>query len=158
MPLDVDEVKMLQYLPYSRRRVVEIRVPSGSHTVSFQSQLYELITEPAPWTREERWRSRGPQVYSEDLDDDGPSEATDPGPLEKEEATITEPARLSIWAESEAFGSGIPADLIGIGLRGRWALMGTAETAWWTFKAKDCRYNNVLPLTTRCTACILAKH
>lgn len=67
--------------------------------------------------------------------------------LEGEKATIAEPSEIIIWIEEAALrslSSGTDG-AVGMGLRGRWALMGAHTTAgedsWWTFKAKDCEFS-----------------
>lgn len=76
------------------------------------------------------------------LDDDDDEEGAQPCAAEvEEEATNPEPSgSITVWANLDEYGASKEA-LIGMGLRGRWAMMGPRDAqvnAWWTFKPKDC--------------------
>ncbi len=141
---------MIEYLPYARRRISRVLPPCtpSPDTPAYATKLIRVITVPAPWTPEEKWRSHQrfkDEASDEEEVDDGVFEDA-VGPLEKEVATILEPEELVIWIEAAALGGRADlSTLVGMGLRGGWALFGKQSSLsegdrWWAFKAKDCRY------------------
>ncbi|WWC88441.1 uncharacterized protein L201_003352 [Kwoniella dendrophila CBS 6074] len=150
-PLNPERVSLIQYLPFSRRRVVAVLPPAEPRAdiPAYASRCHQLVTVPAPWTPNEKWRILRPKFDDEGSEDEesdsgGPAVTTS-HPLDQEKATIDEPDKVSIWVESHLFDDnpGLAERLPGAGLRGRWGLMGQEEgsetnyTQWWTFKAKD---------------------
>ncbi|WVR06546.1 hypothetical protein IAU60_003577 [Kwoniella sp. DSM 27419] len=140
------DVRMLDYLPYSRRKITHILPPleSDSAEPSFTSLCHRLVTVPAPWTPDEKWRTS--RVPDELILQDDP-QVSDPGEadFDKEQSTMTEPEELTIWVELESLAKeNIPHHrLVGMGLRGRWGRLGLPDTdtfapqQWWMFQAKD---------------------
>jgi hypothetical protein len=120
------------------------KVNSSTSSSSLDAAMYRLVTEPASWTREEKWKNR-PRFTDEGTDDEvdflapvvEPNVAT---AFEEEVASIAEPQSLEILIEGTALDLGRLDSYIGIELRGRWGLVGSAKehTGWWIFKAKDC--------------------
>ncbi|WWC70987.1 uncharacterized protein I206_104940 [Kwoniella pini CBS 10737] len=151
-PLVMEDVSLVGYLPFSRRRIVSILSPPNttSDSPSYTRACHRIVTVPAPWTMAERWRNQRPTSNGEvsgigiedDFDERGDAA---PLPLDQETPTIAEPAELVIWVESKIFDDdpNLANRLVGAGLRGRWGLMGDRDgslesyTQWWTFKAKD---------------------
>ena len=143
------EVSLLDYIPFARRSISSILPPFGPKPgqPAYASKLHRIVTVPAPWTPEEKWRVHRPRFDDEGSDDeeDGDDDhEIDVGALDKEEALVQEPSDLVIWFEREALGDESDLNkLIGMGLRGRWATMGKAggtdEERWWSFKPKDCK-------------------
>lgn len=140
-----DKVSLQGHLPYARRRISAV-IPPATASPFFSSTArchWRLVTVKAPWTAAEKWRG-SKLLFEDDFDGtdstDGDSISLDA--LEGEQATIAEPNELDIWIEGEALQTlkGGPQAAIGMGLRGRWGLMGTCEATWWAFKAKDCMY------------------
>ena len=164
---------MLGHLPYARRLVTAVLSPSGDPTgPAFQHTLHRIVTVPAPWNEAEGWRRQKlPPIAPDASDTSGPISSAD---LEGELATVTEPEELILYIEPEALQGegGSTLDVVGMGLRGRWGLFGTADGthSWWAFKAKDCEYQRRYPhrlyhwpaknltMTTRCSALHLARH
>jgi hypothetical protein len=143
-PLDPTTVKVLGYVPYSRRKVTSVHPPNSpsADEPAFMSKLHRLVTVAAPWTVEERWRATddlaGPDEGPDDSDVDAESDLN--SELEKEMTTITEPECIELWCEADQVTCAIES-LIGAGLPGRWALIGVeGGSQWWTFKAKDCEW------------------
>lgn len=140
-PIAIDEVKLLEYIPYARRRITEVVFPiSDAGKPAYLSELCCVMTVPASWTEAEGWR-RSPLAGTVNEDEAWPD--TDVGPLELEEATMEDPSRLAIWIERSALGSdSTGSPLVGMALRGRWGLFGLAsggkDDQWWAFKSKDC--------------------
>jgi hypothetical protein len=141
-PTPPSTLKLLHQIPYGRRIVTAVLAPLTClppKAPHYQSKLYRLITAPAPWTPEEKWRQRRPRtaVDAEELDDgaeDVALEAPDVGPLE-----------LTIWVERSAMAdlnAGTANALVGMGLRGAWSLVGDGDGHdVWLFRAKDCEYS-----------------
>lgn len=148
----MDEVSILEYIPYARRSVSAVLPPLAPSPgqPKYASRLHRVVTVPAPWSVEEKWRAPRPRLNDEGSSDESVDHdeeyGEDVGLLEKEDATLEEPNELVIWVEGDEFCEGADLDkVIGMGLRGRWALMGKSERAkdheaWWTFKAKDCSF------------------
>ncbi|OCF44367.1 hypothetical protein I317_01812 [Kwoniella heveanensis CBS 569] len=148
-PLSKEATRLVHYIPYARRRVTSVLPPlqAGPGVPVYATRSYRLITVPAPWSPEEKWRAHKPrfddEVSDEDANDDADEEA--PLDLDQERASIEEPAELTVWVEKQAVPDAIVPKLVGMGLRGRWGLMGRSGeddqsdySQWWTFKAKDC--------------------
>lgn len=132
-------VRLQGYVPYSRRRVVQVRPPvtAGKAAHPHEKLFWQIDTVAAPWTPEEKWRYIPPIEISDSDDDD--SSTADELELEKEVATVDEPETLTIFCDLPGIVD--PLSLVGAGLRGRWALFGVNdEYKWWAFKAKDCEY------------------
>jgi hypothetical protein len=141
-PTAINQVKLLQYIPYARRRITEVSFQAvDTGRPAYLSQLCCVMTVPSPWTEAEDWR-RSPLAGTEHDDESLPH--ADVGPLELEEATMEDPPRLAIWIERSALGDDLTGhSLVGMALRGRWGLFGTATeekgTQWWAFRSKDCK-------------------
>lgn len=141
-PIAIDEVKLLDHIPYARRRITEVVVPGPSvDKPAYLSQLCCILTVPSPWTEAEGWR-RSPRA-DHPTDDEGLSDAGD-GPLELELATVEEPEQLAIWVERSVLVDDPSGQcLIGMALRGRWGLFGDPSNGegnkWWAFKSKNCK-------------------
>lgn len=144
-PLDVSKIKMRGYVPYSRRKVVSVSTPSAeSGGPTFMSTLHRVVTVAAPWTMEERWRARALMEDSEDEESDDEASDSRGFELEKETPSIAEPETIELWFEADQLTCDTQS-LVGMGLRGRWAVMGLDEgPQWWTFKAKDCKFTIML--------------
>lgn len=100
----------------------------------YRSQLFRVVTEFAPWNDAEGWRRHS---YSDPTHDQ--YELSQVNPLEGDATSIEEPDRLDIWLEPGAC-SEDGRELVGMALRGRWALFGVGDSKqWWAFKAKDCQ-------------------
>ncbi|WVQ96553.1 hypothetical protein IAU59_003658 [Kwoniella sp. CBS 9459] len=147
-PLQEGDVRLIHYLPYSRRSIISVLPPvePGPGVPTYASQCYRLVTTPSPWSPDEKWRAHKPLFDDEVSDDDAIEGEEEDVPLEldQEQPTIEEPAQLTVWVEKQAIPNEIVSKLVGMGLRGRWGLMGRAgdedgsnHTQWWTFKAKD---------------------
>jgi hypothetical protein len=140
--LKFDNMRLLEYIPYARRRVIEV-LPSalGQGNAPHLSDLCCLVTVPSPWVEAEGWR-RSPLGSNARPDDETPPAIEDSSPLECEPATIEDPPRLNIWVEQSVLGNDSSGrSLIGIALRGRWGLFGSSkdsEAQWWAFRSKDC--------------------
>ncbi|WVF69039.1 hypothetical protein IAT40_003813 [Kwoniella sp. CBS 6097] len=147
-PMQKDDIRIIHYLPYARRRITSVLAPvaAGPGVPTYATQCYRLITAAAPWSPEEKWRTHKPQ-FEDEVSDENANDGSDEDAsldLDQERATIEEPAELTIWVEKQALPEEIMPKLVGMGLRGRWGLMGRAgdngesdHTQWWTFKAKD---------------------
>jgi hypothetical protein len=141
-PIAIDEVKLLEYIPYARRRITEVLFPaSDAGKPAYLSELCWVMTVPSPWTEAEGWR-RSP-LAGTDREDEALPDA-DVGPLELEESTMEDPSRLAIWIERSALGDDPTGlSLVGMALRGRWGLFGIASEEkgdqWWAFRSKDCK-------------------
>jgi hypothetical protein len=141
-PTAIDEVKLLEYIPYARRRITEVLFPTSNvGKPAYLSQLCCVMTVPSPWTEAEGWR-RSPLAGTDHEDEALPD--ADVGPLELEEATMEDPSRLAIWIERSALGDDSTGhSLVGMALRGRWGLFGIASgeegDQWWAFRSKDCK-------------------
>jgi len=140
-PTAIDEVKLLEYIPYARRRITEVVFPIPDAKPTYLSQLCYVMTVPSPWTEAEGWR-RSPLASTEHDHEALPD--ADVGPLELEEATIEDPSQLAIWIERSALGDDPSGhSLVGMALRGRWGLFGTASedqgNRWWAYRSKDCK-------------------
>jgi hypothetical protein len=151
-PLAITSIEVLHNIPYLRRRVTEVLPPlePSPGTPFFMTRLHRIVTEPAPWTPEEKWRvhRRQPDEAVQQDDDDDDEEGTHPCRAESEEeaASTDFSGSITIWANVEEYGASKDA-LIGIGLRGRWAMMGPRDAqanAWWTFQPKDCELSALL--------------
>lgn len=145
-PNSIDDIKLLEYIPYARRRITEVLLPAPvDGKPLYLSKLCCIVTVPSPWTEAEGWR-RSPLARHEH--EDGVSSVADHvGPLELEEATIEDPPQLAIWMEQSALGDDSTGQsLIGMALRGRWGLFGTvseeSRDQWWAFKSKDCELSD----------------
>ncbi|WWC62823.1 uncharacterized protein I303_105421 [Kwoniella dejecticola CBS 10117] len=151
-PLDVESISLVGYIPYSRRRITAILPPTNTFCggPSFAMKCYRLVTVPAPWTPNEKWRNRYPTLHHDAQSDSEESSGPIDGdissmPLDLEVPTVEEPPELAVWLDSKIFDEDpdIAERLIGVGLRGRWGLMGRKDgseedlSQWWTFKAKD---------------------
>jgi hypothetical protein len=56
-PTAIDEVKLLEYIPYARRRITEVLFPTSNvGKPAYLSQLCCVMTVPSPWTEAEGWR------------------------------------------------------------------------------------------------------
>lgn len=141
-PLALEEIKLLEYIPYARRRITQVLLPAQDFArPAYLSQLCCLVTVPSPWTEAEGWR-RSP-LASQENETKTAFDEDDSGPLESEEATVEDPSRLAIWIERSALGvDATGQSLIGMALRGRWGLFGVAskgpKSLWWAFRSKDC--------------------
>jgi hypothetical protein len=147
-PIAIDEVKLLEYIPYARRRITEVLFPTSelipapdAGKPAYLSQLCCVMTVPSPWTEAEGWR-RSPLAGTDHEDEALPD--ADVGPLELEEATMEDPSRLAIWIERSALADDSTGhSLVGMALRGRWGLFGIASgkegDQWWAFRSKDCK-------------------
>ncbi|RXK40311.1 hypothetical protein M231_02425 [Tremella mesenterica] len=140
-PFKHEEVNMLQHLPYSRRRIVDVLPPMEPSAITppYASGLLRLVTAPAPWTKEEGWR-RSRMEDTLEVDPEPQDEGV--GPLEREKPTIEEPAEIIIWAEPEKLAGLMREDILGMAIRGRWALFGSQEPTmplrqWWAVKLQD---------------------
>lgn len=138
-PIAMSEISLLGFIPFSRRRVVEVHAPpcSGRELPKYVSDCMRLVTVPAPWTDDEAWRR-----VSSDTTHINATIIEDPtGPLETEKATIQEPESLALWVEVSAFGTLTPEQVIGTGIRGRWGLFGCNAqepfSTWWAVELKD---------------------
>jgi hypothetical protein len=142
-PIAIESVKLLEYIPYARRRITKVLPPQpDARRPAYTSQLCCIVTVPSPWTEAEGWR-RCPLAQSEH-ETDVPADVEDAGPLELEEATVEDPARLTIWIERSALGNDSTGQsLVGMALRGRWGLFGNASEGnrnqWWAFRSKNCK-------------------
>ncbi|KAK8858805.1 hypothetical protein IAR55_003035 [Kwoniella newhampshirensis] len=143
-PMYLSEISLIHYIPYSRRRIVAVLPPVvDTAAPPYSTRCHRLVTVPAPWTAEEKWRVHPAHFEDESLDDDADASAN--FDLDDEHATIDEPDEIIIWVESSLLSQNFPTvgKLIGMGLRGRWGLMGAKSVGhteyhqWWTFKAKD---------------------
>lgn len=146
-PSGVEPIAMQGYIPYSRRKIIQVLPPVAASPgqPAFMAALYRLVTVAAPWTPEECWRARSPNIDSDDdvNEDDFDGDDREMFALEKESATIEEPEKIELWCEAEQFSGDIQC-VVGAGLRGRWALMGGPQgPQWWIFKAKDCKLADV---------------
>ncbi|WWC96342.1 hypothetical protein V866_003209 [Kwoniella sp. B9012] len=144
-PLDIGHISLIQYIPYARRRVVSVLPPisEGPGVPAYATRCHRLVTAPAPWTAKEKWRTHN-RFHTDDSNDDEEDSACDEfNPLDQEVATVDEPDRLIIWVEDLGEDPSLVDKLVGMGLRGRWGLMGHKNgsesdfTQWWAFKAKD---------------------
>ncbi|KAK4687993.1 conserved oligomeric Golgi complex subunit 2, partial [Tremellales sp. Uapishka_1] len=146
-PLLAKDLKLLHYLPYARRRVSAVYppLPPSADLPAYASNLYRLVTVPAPWTPEERWKV--PRYKTHDnMEEAGRSdflEEKESMPLEEEKATMPEPDELIIWVEESVLTDTNTRgqELVGMGLRGGWGMVGKPGgqeyESWWVFKAKD---------------------
>lgn len=140
--LKLNDMRLLQYIPYARRRVVEV-LPSAADDgkAAHFSDLCCLVTVPSPWVKAEGWR-RMPLGNNDQPSDEAAYDMEDVSPLECEVATIDDPDRINVWVERSVLGNDSSGQsLIGIALRGRWGLFGSAKDAeaqWWGFRSKDC--------------------
>ncbi len=144
VPLQRDQISMIDYIPYSRRVITAVIPPLDQVSThpAFMSHLYQLVTSPSPWSSEEKWRVRDAREDNNVSDSEGDGHTAF---LEKEKATIKEPDEIVIWIEADALSDaeGNGNELINMGLRGRWARMGKKgsdvdDHTWWTFMGKDC--------------------
>lgn len=162
-PLSVDEVTLLQYLPYARRRISAVLppLPPSPNRSTYAHKLHRIVTVPAPSTSEEKWR-----VYSRQFDGNSAEEddnqsgiyEDDARRFEAEDATVKEPEELVIWVEGEISDSQMDLKrFVGIGLQGRWAMMGKGSAGeganqWWSFEAKDCKslvFNHIIAVDSK---------
>ena len=153
---------MIQHIPYSRRKIIAVREMDRSQSTHALDQSHiRLQTAPAPWTTEEKWRSARYATHHQVVENVA---LTSPWAqqtchegieFDKEQPTMPEPDQLDILVDAKAMSLMAHEDLIGMGLRGRWALMGVEEDArqWWTFKAKDCEFK--VDMLTECQTCCL---
>lgn len=137
---------MKEYLPFARRRVARILPPVADLNSGFpglEAEMYRLVTVPAPWTTEEKWKAPlGSSRLSTQSEVDPYAPVIDPAvaaAFDEEVATMDEPENLAILVEADALDPKRLGDYIGMGLRGRWGFVGEAEatSGWWIFKAKD---------------------
>lgn len=141
-PEAIDKVKLLEYIPYARRRITKVLPPApDAGDPTYLSQLCRIVTAPSPWTEAEGWR-RSP-LTGKEHEDSAMHDAAEAGPLELEGATMEDPALLEIWIERSALGDDCTGQsLIGMALRGRWGLFGIASKEasdrWWAFRSKNC--------------------
>ncbi|OCF75590.1 hypothetical protein I204_04447 [Kwoniella mangroviensis CBS 8886] len=118
----------------------------GGWSVSkiFDDRPVALTKEEAPWTAKEKWRTHNRINTDDSYDDEEYSANDDSNPLDQEVATVDKPDRLIIWVEDLGEDPSLVDKMVGMGLRGRWGLMGYKNgsesdfTQWWAFKAKDC--------------------
>ncbi|ORY30580.1 hypothetical protein BCR39DRAFT_528993 [Naematelia encephala] len=132
-PVQQSQIALLEYIPFARRRISRILELPTERSPTFGTTLWPILTVPAPWTSSEKWRvHHAGNTALEDLDNKVNSPKLD---LEKEVPTIPEPNEIVLWVEAQA----VNPDLVGMALRGRWAMMGTEDrtASWWCFKPKD---------------------
>lgn len=140
-PLDPHQITLLHYIPYARRKIIKVLPPRCNKSEPLYTRtLWRLVTAPAPWTPDEKWRERRPRFEREASDDDG--SASDDARMDLEAATLEEPDELTIWVEKGIIHFDDGDTLTGMALRGRWAQFGSSDLneAWWSFKAKDCKF------------------
>lgn len=60
--------------------------------------------------------------------------------FELEQSTIDEPEEIDFWVDGKELGiNGDGSWLVGMGLRARWAQIGSdEENSWWIPRLKDC--------------------
>ncbi|ORX37200.1 hypothetical protein BD324DRAFT_625154 [Kockovaella imperatae] len=127
------EVKVLSYIPFSRRKVKAIVAPSSpGESDNFRDTHWRVTTVAAPWTDDESWSHQTAHV-SEVNQAQLPNQID----FEAEKQRGEEPTEIDIWIDGTDFEYDWTS-VIGSGLRGRWALIGDSEqSAWWVFKARD---------------------
>jgi hypothetical protein len=133
-------------MPFARRRIRSVLSPDAATvlpgTPSFESSHLRVITEPAPWTPQEKWRvRRGCRYESEGVDEEAVG-------FDMESATIREPDEIVLWLDADSLQGMDIARLEGMALRGRWACVRSVandhKNAWWIFKSKDCECQGLL--------------
>ena len=139
-PVPPDALRMTAYLPYSRRRITAVIDPeeTGQEQNSHRHSRLILRTTIAPWTGEERWKPH--QAVQTDEGEPLISDETRSLRYDTEVPSEVEPLTFDIWMEKEKIDAVSPL-LVGAGLRGRWAKIGTApddQNGWWIFKPRDC--------------------
>ncbi|WWD18696.1 hypothetical protein CI109_103150 [Kwoniella shandongensis] len=133
----LSQISLIHYIPYARRRIVAVLPPlPANQGPTYTSQCYRILTVPAPWTSEEKWRVHLPALDDQASDDDADSSEF---ALDQEQSTIDEPDELLVWVECSSLPKGLIENdkLVGMGLRGRWGLMGIQgdtgkHSQWWT--------------------------
>lgn len=134
-PSDSTTISMSAYIPFARRRITRVIVPTDlPDGAMVNAKYWRLVTAPAPWTPEEKWRARRPLFQDEVHDLSVGAQG-----FEVETATLaTEPDEIVILVEPVNLD---PNSLNGMALRGRWAFVGEKGSAagWWIHKTKDCK-------------------
>lgn len=140
-PLPVTSIKLWNFIPFDRRRVTAVFPPNqpSEGAPAFTTRYHRFRTVPAPWSEEEGWKGRAPHKAASDNTLDG-NEHVPPGgvPFEQEKDTCPIPAELDVWVDCEGLEDFDTQCVVGMGLRARWAQIGTEEEKWWIFKLKDC--------------------
>ena len=135
---DLSSIHLLAYIPFSRRKATAITPTGGAvdPPCPFASPHICVRTTAAPWTADEAWKYHHHDAGAHTEHGDTKEERE----LETERLLGEEPETMDIWVEAGHDWS----DGVGMGLRGRWALVGaSAERAWWIFRARDCEYPRV---------------
>lgn len=142
-PLPVTSIKLWNFIPFDRRRVTAVFPPNAPSdgAPAFTTRYHRFRTVPTPWSEEEGWKGRAPHKAAGDNTLDG-NEHVSPGgvPFEQEKDTCPIPAELDVWVDCEGIEDFDPQCVVGMGLRARWAQIGTEDQKWWIFKLKDCEY------------------
>jgi len=139
-PAESRDIIFAAYLPFARRIITAVVAPAcAGLCVGVERRLWQIVTRPAPWTQKEKWRIPRPRFDDQACDEALFAELLPVG-FEKELATTAEPHELSIWIELDTTLNYDPQRLIGMGLRGRWALIKNSKTSmgWWILELKDC--------------------
>lgn len=146
-PLPVTEVKLWNWIAFDRRRVTAVFSPDAlsEGAPAFTTRYHRFRTEPAPWSEEEGWKGRAPHKAAGDSTLDG-NEHVSPGgaKFEQEKDTCPIPAELDVWVDCTGIENFDPQCVVGMGIRARWAQIGTEDKKWWIFKLKDCEYSELL--------------
>lgn len=124
---------------------------------AFTTRYHRFRTEPAPWSEEEGWKGRAPHKAAGDSTLDG-NEHVSPGgaKFEQEKDTCPIPAELDVWVDCTGIEDFDPQCVVGMGIRARWAQIGTEDKKWWIFKLKDCEYNTSVLAARRPGAGVIA--
>lgn len=166
-PLPVEAVKLWNFVPFDRRRVTAVYPPEAEAEAeastaedkaeaskakaeaeastaeaskpSFLRTYHRFRTVRAPWTEAEGWKGRAPHKAAGDSTLDG-NEHVSPGglPFEQEKDTCAVPDELDVYVDCSGGGFD-PQAVVGMGVRARWAQIGTDDgRRWWICKLKDC--------------------
>lgn len=143
-PVPVESLRQVNYLPFSRRKVVAVLPPdTSSNGPAFTKTYYRLRTVPAPWTDEERWREPGRRAREGDGEEEEDEVVEEhPAIFEKEEATMEDTGDIDFWIDPAGLDMADPTWIIGMGFRARWAEIGSSieGQSWWILKLKDCEF------------------
>nr|ODN89755.1 hypothetical protein L204_06022 [Cryptococcus depauperatus CBS 7855] len=140
-PIPIAEITLLKSIPFSHRIIIAVLppLPTALGVPAFESKCYRLVTIPSPEKLDTQWI-----VHSGQFDDDEDSvDGFKHGDDSNEDLTvIEEPEELQIWVDEELFKNSGSEQLVGMGLQGRWGLMGTGNNPikhrqWWVFKTRD---------------------